>query len=604
MKEKAVNFKHHICLWTIAALLALAGCICMPRMLPLADQELIFTNSIFSVAVFGVLLSLLHRALDRLLPGEKRKWLIAGLFSFLFSICMIFGASLEEAENVMFTDASMWMAIVVCSVIMTLLVSLAWEVIKNMKITTGLARAGKWDEISDLRQMLYMAGFILLCWLPVFLAVYPGFFVYDAQEEYMQVVTRNFSNHHPLIHVLLLGGIIQAGYKISGSVNLGIACYTIFQMVILAGIFSYGITYMKQKKVSLRVRMIALAYFGFFPVIVMFSLCSAKDGLFTGMLLLLFLMIKELCGEPETLLSSKGKLLLFIVGAVGVMMLRHNGKYAFWVFALVLLLYCREQRKKVFFLTAVSVGIYLVLSSGLSVIFGAERGGQQEMLTVPIQQVARVYTSEQETLNQEELDDLYDFLPEEALKRYTPKVSDSVKIEFNNEAFRSDPMKFLKLWGKWGISHPFTYLNAWLMTSYGFWYPDTVIDVYRGNTVFTYTYEDSSYFGYEVEEPGSRESKISWLAEGYRRLSLEVTQQKIPVISMLFSPGFLFWVMMFVAGYLWEQKKYRQLIPYLLPILIWMTVILGPTYLVRYVVFLWALLPFMIISLFDRSDGQ
>ncbi len=75
------------------------------------------------------------------------------------------------------------------------------------------------------------------------------------------------------------------------------------------------------------------------------------------------------------------------------------------------------------------------------------------------------------------------------------------------------------------------------MTSYGFWYPDTVIDVYRGNTVFTYTYEDSSYFGYEVEEPGVRTSFLPVLNELYRRMSLTVFQQKVPFVSMLFFTG-------------------------------------------------------------------
>ncbi len=598
--------KNPIKLWTIAALLALAGCVCMPQMMPVSDRELIYTNSIFSVAVFGILLVLLHRALVRILPGEKRKWLIAGGLSFFFSLCMVFGARLEEAENVVFTNARMWLSVIVCSVIMTLLVGLAWDTIKNVRFSakTPGKWSARWDEISAPRQILYMAAFILICWLPVFLAVYPGFFVYDAQEEYMQVVTRNFSAHHPLIHVLLLGGIIHAVYKISGSYNLGIACYTLFQMVVLSGIFSYAVFYMKQKKISLWVRMITLLYFGLFPVIVMFSLCSAKDGLFTGMFLLLFLMIKELCEEPEGFQCSKGKQLLFVLGAAGVMLFRHNGKYAFWVFALLLFWYCRQQRKTVLLLTAVSIGIYLIFSSGLGAILGAQKGGSQEMLTVPIQQLARVYTSDQENISEWEKKIIHEYLPEGALKRYTPKVSDGVKIEFNNEAFRRDTKQFIRLWGRWGLSHPFTYLNAWMMTSYGFWYPDTVIDVYRGNEVFTYTYEDSSYFGYEVEEPGTRESKFPWLAERYRKLSLEVTQQKIPAVSMLFSPGFLFWIMMFTAGFLWEQKKYRQLIPFLLPVLIWLTVILGPTYLVRYVVFLWVLLPFMILSLFDRSGGQ
>ena len=136
------------------------------------------------------------------------------------------------------------------------------------------------------------------------------------------------------------------------------------------------------------------------------------------------------------------------------------------------------------------------------------------------------------------------------------------------------------------------------MTTYGFWYPDAVIDVYRGNSVFTFTYGDSSYFGYEVEEPGRRESKIPALDELYRRMSLEIAQQRIPVLSMLFSPGFLFWSAAFLIGFLWYGKRGRRAVAYMLPALVWLTVILGPTYLVRYVVFLWALAP---VLLFDAG---
>jgi hypothetical protein len=175
-----------------------------------------------------------------------------------------------------------------------------------------------------------------------------------------------------------------------------------------------------------------------------------------------------------------------------------------------------------------------------------------------------------------------------------------VKASFNNEAFEKNPGKYLKLWLEIGIKHPFAYLNAWFMTSYGFWYPDTVIDVYRGNTVFTFTYGDSSYFGYEVEEPGERHSYLPILDSFYRWLSLEPDIQQIPVVSLLFSPGFLFWAALLLLGYFFYEKQYGKLLPYVLPMLVWLTVTLGPTYLVRYVVFLWVLFPVLLWDLFDN----
>ena len=109
---------------------------------------------------------------------------------------------------------------------------------QNIWVAKSDEQIGDSAEKGQLRSFFLTAVAIFLCYVPVFLAVYPGFFVYDAQDELMQVITRNFSTHHPLLHVLLLGGIIPLVYKITGSYNLGIACYTLFQMAVLSCILN------------------------------------------------------------------------------------------------------------------------------------------------------------------------------------------------------------------------------------------------------------------------------------------------------------------------------------------------------------------------------
>lgn len=138
---------------------------------------------------------------------------------------------------------------------------------------------------------------------------------------------------------------------------------------------------------------------------------------------------------------------------------------------------------------------------------------------------------------------------------------------------------------------PITYLNAWFMTSYGYWYPDTVINVYGGQQRFTFQYGDSSYFGFETEQPGERDSKFPWLEEQYRKMSLELYQQNVPGLSMLFSPGMLFWLFAFSLIHCIYQKKLSWLLPLGSIFLLWGTAILGPTFLVRYVLILWFALP-------------
>ena len=422
--------------------------------------------------------------------------------------------------------------------------------------------------------------------------MWPGFFVYDAQEEFNQVAQRRFTTHHPLLHVLLLGGIISAGNKLFGSYNAGIACYMIFQMTVLAACFTWVVDFLRKKDAPLWLRVAGTLYFAFFPVIQMYVLCSAKDTLYSAAMLAVILLLVQMAEEREAFFSTK-KNVAALAGALCLMaLMRHNGLYI-----LILLIPAmaalagRKQWMRAALAGLCALILTLGVSAGLKTVFHAEDSENQEMLTVPIQQLARTWTLSPEVFTEEEEEVLFSFLPREALERYTPKLSDNVKISFNNAAYAQDSSAFWRLWLSIGGKAPASYLNAWLLTSYGFWYPDAVLDGYQGNTVFTFTYGESSYFGYETELPGQRHSFIPWLDALFEKMSLELFQQRVPVLSMLFSSGFLFWV--YAAGivFLLRCGRFRQAAAFLPAGLNWLTVLLGPTSLVRYVLIFWFALP-------------
>lgn len=526
-----------------------------------------------------------------------RSRLIAGVFSLSFAAALLFGARLDNVENVDVKDITLWLQLVTLSIIFTGMVRLIWLLLDSLgkkerkdrekfpkSITNVIKRAGGYADVLSF-------AFLILCWLPVFLAVYPGFFVYDAQDEYIQVATRTFSTHHPLVHVLLLGGIICVVHKLTDSYNLGIACYTVLQMAAAAGVFTFLFAYLREKKVSRAVRLIGIVWLGLFPTVVMFTLCSAKDALFTLALLLLLVCLLEIGTTGAAFFEKKGWQALFVLAGTGMMLLRNNGFYAFLVMIPLLLLLQKKRRGRLLFLSVCAVAGCLLINGGLKTALHADDSEYQELLTVPIQQLARTYNYVPIAFSGENREILYEVLDEEALSLYTPRLSDPVKYRFDNETFAQDKGRYAKLWLRVGMKKPLIYLNAWFMTSYGFWYPDTIINVYGGNTVFTFTYKDNSYFGYEVEQPGVRESKIPWLDEVYRKLSLEVWKEKIPVVSWLFSPGAMFWLYAFLFAWLLNNRRYELLPPFLPIFLIWLTVLLGPTYLPRYVLFFWYCLP-------------
>ncbi len=579
----------------IAFIIATAGTLCFPQILNLKGNPLVFTNSIFSVFVWLLCIYAMNLSLHTIDLHDMRGWKLAGVLSFTFTAAMLFGSRLEAVGNVDFKDWKLWISLPVLTCLFTIFVRKSWNFLGNMeerkeklaqyiKVPKTLERPVKNADILTF-------FFLLLCWLPVLLAVYPGFFVYDAQDEYLQVASRNFTTHHPLVHVLMLGGIICAVHKVTDSYNLGIACYMLVQMCIVAGGFTCLLAYLRKKKIGKTPRFLSLLYFAFFPVIVMFTLCSAKDTIFTVALLMLLLCMLEMGIAEERFFASRAGMAFFVLSALTMLLFRKNGIYAFAVMIPVLLFYHKKYLKKMGLLLATVVVSYFLINGSLAAVLHAQDTENQEILTVPIQQLARTYKFNREIFTEDEIASLHEILPEEALALYNPKLSDPVKYRFQNEAYDADKWKYAELWVKIGLKKPLSYINAWLVNSYGFWYPDTIIDVYSGNTVFTFTYEESSYFGYEVELPGVRASKIPWLDEAYRRLSLELEQEKIPIVSMIYSPGCLFWCFAFVFCYVIYRKKYHIIIPYLMVFLIWLTVLLGPTYLPRYVLIFWFGLP-------------
>lgn len=490
---------------------------------------------------------------------------------------------------------------------------------------------------------------LVLLILPVFLAEFPGFFVYDAHDELYEVLTRTFTAHHPLLHVLLLGRTIAFFHKFTGSWNAGIAVYIFLQMLVITAVFSLVLQMLRKFYVPRRVRVICLLFLGLFPTVVMYVLCSAKDGLFSAFLLLLTVFLYLLYRDPEHFLQSRKKAAGFVLSALLMMLFRYNGFYSFLVFVPFGIIFLprthsslkrpvpsggpseqrcpvssgdrspqrrpadsgepslqrrpalfrqhssrpsRSLRLRITAMLLLPVALFLAVNTGMTkILTGPDTKEYQEMLTVPISQLARAYNYQQDVFSKEDILLLHRYLPEENLNRYEPLCTDLLKVGFNNEAFSEDKSSFVKLWLRIGKKAPAVYVNAWLLTSYGYWYPYASLNVYAGRTVYTFTYDESSYFGYEVEKPGTRTSLIPAIDTFFRTISLTRSFQKIPVIRLFFAPAFWFFVFLWQLFFRGFRRRFCGAVCFLPAFLTWLTVLLGPCSLVRYVIILWFLVP-------------
>lgn len=418
---------------------------------------------------------------------------------------------------------------------------------------------------------------LLGCWLPAWLSLFPGAFSYDALAEWEQVRDGVITAHHPVIHVLWLGGLVEGIHALTGSYNAGIAVYTFSQMVILAVIFSCTLRFLDDFHVPGILQWLSLLFYGLSPVMQLFSISATKDVLFSGVLLLFLQQLIRLCCRGEIYFQGIKSWLAFGTIAFLSMILRNNGLYITLGTFLVLLLRMKKYRKKI---GLVLLGICVAYGMYIGPFYGmldVARGGIEEMLSVPIQQMARVHRYGFDSLDEEDLDIVYQVLPKEYLDDYRATVSDFVKKGFQRDAFETYKKDMIRIWGKWGMAHPLTYVNSFLVNTVDFWYPHAVIDGYKD------VYGKSSYFDYKVDKPGSEVVLLPGLHQYYEQISFDRQAQRSPFAFLVLSPGWYLVVAMTVFGYLWRIRRYEFVAPGALFVFSILTVLLGPMALVRYV---------------------
>lgn len=603
-------YTHRLTPW----LNALLFCVGIRGVMALGDATGVrYSNSMLSVMLF-ILLLVLGRIVCPLFAVVEKAWKVkAYIFSMLLSTALHIGAEYEFYDGVDFAKPSIYINTICLAIAMAPFVAYLWRKPRDLDVIDRDENekdkaSGKISEPKSFRSstpfnFFYVWAIIFLFWMPVFFALYPGAFVYDATEEYVEVISRQFTMHHPLLHVLALGGIVHLFEYIGAGANFGIAVYVLLQMLVMSAALSFVVLSLQRWGVTKRYAFMAVLFFSIFPLFPLYAVCTAKDGLFTVFLLVAIVSMGNIIRSTQQTQSPASApymsdMVIFLVSSTLMMMLRNNGLYAYGATAIIVAVVMIVDRRKVKSLPGTTtrllilMALSIVLSLGgtriLKLATGATDGEHQELLTVPIQQLARTYTYSPEAFTPDEESLLKAFIPEEYLTTYTPRVSDVLKSGFDNRYYESHRALFYRLWLTIGARRPLTYLNAHLGTAYGYLYPDALNNVYKGNAMYTFTYTDSSYFGFETEPPGTRESMLPALELLIEKFSLTLFQQKCPVLSMLFAPGFVFWVFLFMLfGYV-DRKN----LPMLLPVLMtFATVLMGPTTLVRYVLILWYIIP-------------
>ena len=431
------------------------------------------------------------------------------------------------------------------------------------------------DEAQAHFRPLRAFAFFFLCDVPMFLLTFPGSFAYDVPFQLEQVFTGAYSTHHPLLHTLLMGGCVRLGHTL-GCINLGAALYTVLQMAGLSACFAAACASIARQS-GVRAARRSAVFFALYPLHMMMAVNATKDVLFSG----LFALTLALLREELTASRKDGRRLVAIaLCGAGMLLLRNNALYAMAVWLVLALLLLRRRSLRAVAASLAALALCIGVGGALQAATNAQDGDPREMLSWPIQQMARARSLHGERLTEEERQAVDALMPEESWRLYDPMISDPVKFAFDTDALRGDMGRFARAYASIGAKCPKDYADALLMLTYSFWYP---YGEYRVPGYYLQMGVTDDYYDWcDFERISSRSAAPRVLASLSWRFGAQGAMQ-IPLVGYLFNMGVIVWVMLYFVLREAYMGRWASLTAALLPVLLWGTFLLGPVMAGRYV---------------------
>ncbi len=552
-------------------------------------QMVLFILAVFWLAGAAVFYRLIR---GLLIQTDKRLVRHALFWGMLLAASYVMGARLAAHETI-FGGAGyvlMYLAAAVC-----LAVPAASCIAPFLRNRTS---SGEAERPLQKKHPLWQAGLfygmvIFLCWLPVFLAYYPSVFAYDAEGQLYQVIAGDYSTHHPLLHTLFLGAFFKLG-GVLGSYSAGMALHSIVQMILLAAAFAFVLSYLYEKGISRWQRMLLLAFYALFPTNSVLSLSTTKDVLFSALVLLYTMLLYHMICDKKMQVDKRDGAACVILSVL-LLLFRNNAVYAFLVsMPLVYAGYRKWQigeekaqsasfgARTYLVLSIAALLFFAVCSAGLRAGTHAHSGSPREMLSVPLQQMARTRVKEEQRIDPALRKELEKYIPAEwVFAAYDPHLADPVK---NRAVIHDDPAGLIETWVKLGMRHLDVYVDAFLDNCVGCWYLEDI------SHAQIYGIGTESGFGYLSTDnrtmPAGCEIIPHSYLPGLRSLLEKIVSdnqyQRIPVLRIIFAPAFYWWMLCIYMAVAVYRRKYIMLLPVCFLGAYYLTLLLSPAVLIRY----------------------
>ena len=417
----------------------------------------------------------------------------------------------------------------------------------------------------------------------LFLFVYPGTFSPDFYAHLDEIYYGTYTNKHPYVYVQFLRLFLNVFNYIFKGYDKAVILFLVFQCLIGALVFAYGITSIRNTKYFLPTY---LAY-----VLLLYHESYAttlvKDTLFIYLLVLMIVSLYKIITNQDNL---KLNYFIFSLAMFLMCLCRHNG--VLLLVGLLIYLLVAYRDKYLIILVSVVTVVVLIIDYPLASYLNLEGLDKTETITFTSQQIARTVIE-----NDAQLEDprILDILSKNEWESYyIPDYADYLKFILRKGGYvRDNFSEYLDIWFKNGLRHPWTYTKAFIDTSKYYYYAGYKAQpTLQVNTKF--------YTVMNYDRPGTDGSgfKYSYLGELFpsfmsARLPNNVLIKAYLKLDVLHAVGLHVWMMWFclLKGIIQKRKETILIIPLLV---LSISLIFAPCPEFRYIYALFASLPILV----------
>jgi len=503
---------------------------------------------------------------------KKRRKIITIILSIIYSTFIIIGNSFMLTNSFKWIEKHLFINFVLYIVLMFIIyiiLNKIFTLLDNKK--TNII---KFDKIKKLKlydlfnryTFLFSLIFMIICWLPYIISFYPAilspdpsfqirqyFGIPNKYSDYSVMIDPSvtITNHHPVVHTLLLGTCVKIG-TILNNVNIGLFIYSLIQIIVLSSTLAYTIKFLKDNNIRSNYLILMLLVYSFIPVFPFYSMSAVKDVIFGSLIIHYIITLYKLVKKDDIKFQNIIKVICLLIL---IILFRNNGIHTIALsFPLLLLIRKKWKYKlKILAIFIFIIGFNFSYNSIILPYFRITPTSVREKLSLPFQQTARYVKEHNQDITEEEKEIIDKVLEYETLaERYKPEIADPVKNKYNKYATNEDLKKYFNVWFRELKKHPKTYFEATINNTYGYYYP-------LKTNWYIYCNFDKRITenGFNYHYNNLKLSRI--ILSGFA-----LVFPYIPILNIFVNIGFNVWLLIFMFSYLFYKKKYKELI-YLAP---------------------------------------